>query len=95
MQQLLNFLHQTSLAPTYILSALQAELSNLDNIYTSYKSLILTVTQLLRREPTFDGMPSFNRCTNQSLLSFLGDALNWLTGTATTKDVRSIKNRVN
>ena len=27
--------------------------------------------------------------------TFLGDALSWLMGTATTKDVNSIKNRVN
>ena len=31
----------------------------------------------------------------RSLLSFLGDALRWLTGTATTKDVNSIKKHVN
>ena len=31
----------------------------------------------------------------RSLLPFLGDALSWLTGTATTKHVRSIKNRAN
>ena len=95
MQQLLNTLQQTPLAPTYILSALQAELANLDSISTSYKPLILTATLLLRREPTFDGMSTFNKHTKRSLLPFLGDALRWLTGTATTKDVRNIKNRVN
>ena len=31
----------------------------------------------------------------KSLLPFLGDALSWLMGTATTKDVNSIKKRVN
>ena len=56
MLQLLNSLQQKPLAPTYILSALQVELGNLDSIYTSYKPLILTATQELRREPTFDGM---------------------------------------
>ena len=40
-------------------------------------------------------MSPFNKCTKRSLLPFLEDALSWLTGTATTKDVRSIKNRVN
>ena len=30
-----------------------------------------------------------------SLLPFLGDALYWLTGTATTKDVNAIKLRIN
>ena len=32
---------------------------------------------------------------NRSLLPFLGDALRWLTGTATTKDVNGIKQCVN
>ena len=31
----------------------------------------------------------------RSLLPFLGDALSWLTGTATTKDVNVIKTRIN
>ena len=31
----------------------------------------------------------------RGLLPFLGDALSWLTGTATTKDVDSIKTRIN
>ena len=94
-QQLLNSLQQKSLAPTYILSALQAELANLDSIYISYKHLILTASQLLRREPTFDGLSPFNRCTKRTPLPFLGDALRWLTWTATTKDVISIRISVN
>ena len=53
------------------------------------------MTQLLRREPTFNSMSTFNKCTKRSLLPFLGDALRWLTEIATIKDVRSIKNRVN
>ena len=96
-QQLLYSLQQKPLAQTYILSALQAELARLNSIYTSYKPLILTATQLLRKEPTFDGKSTFtfNKCTKRSLLPFLGDALSWHTGTATTKDVRNIKNRFN
>ena len=78
-----------------MISALQAELTNLDRIYTSYKPLLLTATQLLRIEPTFNGVSPFNGCTRRSLLPFLGDALSWLIGTAKTKDVNSIKNRVN
>ena len=31
----------------------------------------------------------------RSILPFLGDALSWLTGTATTKDVNAIKSRIN
>ena len=53
-QQLLNSIQQKPLAPTYLISALQAELTNLDSIYTSYKPLILTATQLLRSKPSFD-----------------------------------------
>ena len=54
-QQLLNSLQQKPLAPNYLISACQAELENLDSIFTSYKPLILTVTQLLKREPSFNG----------------------------------------
>ena len=77
-QQLLNSLQQKLLAPSYMLSAPQAELAKLDSIYTSCKPLILPTTQLLRREPTFNGMSSFKRHTKRSLLPFLGDALSWL-----------------
>ena len=94
-QQLLHSLQQNPPAPAYLLSALQAELANLDSIYTSYKPLILTATELLRREHTFDGVSTFNKCTKRSLLPFFEDALSWFTGTAITKDVRSIKERVN
>ena len=86
---------ETSGSNLYILSALQVELANVDSIYTSYKPLILTATQLLRRELSFDGVSHLNIHIKRSLLPFLGDALGWLTETATTKDVRSIKNRVN
>ena len=79
-QQLLNFLQQKPLAPTYMISALQVEHTNLDSIYTSYKPLILTATYFLRRETTFDGISPFNGCTRRSLLPFLGDTLSWLTG---------------
>ena len=94
-KQLLNSLQWKPLAPGYLLSALQAEGANLDRIYTSYKSLILTATQLLKREPSFSGMSPFSKCMKRNLLSFLGDALSWLTRTATTRDVRDIKKKVN
>ena len=94
-QQLLNSLHQKPLASSYPLSALQAELTNLDSIYTPYKPLILTATKLLKREPSFNGMSILNKCTKKRLLPFLGDTLNWLTRTAMTKDIRDIKRRVN
>ena len=85
---------KTSSSNLYDLSTTSVT-TNLDSIYTSYKPLILTATQLLRREPTFNGISPFNRHTRRSLLPFLGDALSWLTGTATTKDVSSIKKKFN
>ena len=87
-QQLLNSLQWKPLAPSYLLSALQAESANLDSIYTSYKPLILTGTQLLKRELSFNGMPPLSKCTKRSLLPFLGDTLSWLTRTAITKDAK-------
>ena len=93
--QLLNSLKWKLLAPRYLLSALQVKLANLDSIYTLYKPLILTATQLLKREPLFNGMSPLGKCIKRSLLTFLGDALSWLTRTAITKDVRDIKRRVN
>ena len=45
-QQLLTSLQWKPLAPNYLLSALQAEVVNLDSIYASDKPHILTVTQL-------------------------------------------------
>ena len=94
-QHLLNSLQQKPLAPSYLLSPLQAELTNMDSIYTSYKPLIITATQLLKTEPSFNGMSPLHKQTKRSLLSFLGDAPSWLTRTAMTKDVRDIKRRVN
>ena len=46
-------------------------------------------------DPSFDGTSNYNKHTRRSLLPFLGDALSWLMGTATTKDVTIIKKRVN
>ena len=77
-----------------MISTLQARLTNLNSIYTSYRPLIVAATQLLKKEPSFSGVSASNRHT-RSLLPFLGDALSWLTGTATTKDVSSIKKGVN
>ena len=94
-QQLLNSLQWKSLARSYLLSTLKAELANLVIIYTSYKPLILTATQQLKREPSFNGMSSLSKCTKRSLLPFLGDTLSLFTRTAMTKDIRDIKRRIN
>ena len=71
------------------------EFVSLDSIYTLYKPLSITATQLLNREPSFSGMSALNKCTKRSLLLLIEDALSWLTGTATTKDIRDIEKRVN
>ena len=77
-----------------MISELQVRLTNLDSIFTSYRPLIFAATQLLKREPSFSGVSAFDRCTRRSILPFLGDALSWLMGTTTTKDVSSMKKRV-
>ena len=82
-------------APTQLLSGLEAELSNLNSIYTFYQPLIQAATQLLNKEPSLDGIPVSSKHMKRSLLPFLGDALSWLSGTATTKGVNAIKTRIN
>ena len=94
-QQLLTSIQQKPLAPTHLISTLQAELANLDSIYTSYRPLSLAATQLVKKEPSLDRASASNKHTGRSLLPLLGDTLTWLTGIATTKDVNSIKKRVN
>ena len=94
-QQLLNSLLQKPLAPTHLSSALEAELKSLNSIHTSYNPLILKATQFLKKKPPFDGVLVSNKHIRRSLLPFLGDTLSWLRGTATTKDVGSIKTRIN
>ena len=94
-QQLLDSIQQKPLAPTHLISTLQAELTNLDSIHTSYRPLTLAATQHLKRAPSLDRISTSNRHTRRNILPFLGDALSWLMGTATIKDVSSIKRRVN
>ena len=93
--QLLQFLNQQPSAPTQLISTLQVELSKIDNIYNSCKSTIISAINLINTNPSFDGKSQQNDLHKRSLFPFLGDALRWLKGTATTKDVNSIKTRVN
>ena len=93
--QLLQFLSQQPPTPTHLLATLQVELTNINDIYISYTPVIIPAINLLNMNPSFDGHSSHNNHLKRSLLPFLGDALSWLTGTATTKDVNSIKDRVN
>ena len=90
--QIIQSLGQWPSAPTQ----LQVELTNINDIYTSYKPIIIIpAINLLDTDPSFDGNSNYNKCIRRSLFTFLGDTLSWLTGTATTKDVNSIKKRVN
>ena len=47
-------------------------------------------------DPSFDGHSHHSyQLSTRSLLLFVGNTLGWLMGTATTKDINSIKKRVN
>ena len=80
---------------TQLLSTLQVELSNIEDKYNSGKTTIISAINLLQSNPSFDQQSQPHICHRRSLLPFLGDALSWLTGTATTKDINSIKTRIN
>ena len=94
-QQLLHSLDQQPSAPTQLLSMLQVELTNIEDIYSSCKTTIISAMKLLQINPSFDGQSQPHICHRRSLLPFLGDTLRWLTGTATTKDINSIKTWIN
>ena len=93
--QLLQHLSQQPSTPTQLITTLQSELTNINDIYTSYKSIIIPAINLLDMDPSFDGNSSYNKCVRRSLPPFLGNALSWLTGTTTSKYINSIKKRVN
>ena len=64
-------------------------------MYNSRKTTITSAINLLHTNPSFDRQSQSHICHRRSLLPFLGDALRWLMGTATTKDVNTIKTRIN
>ena len=88
-QQILRSLDQHPSAPIQLLTTLQLELSNIQDIYQSSKTIITSAINLLNSNQL-----QTNTCHKRSLLSFLGTALSWLTGTTTTKDICSIKTRM-
>ena len=89
-QQFLRSLDQHPSTPTQLLATLQLELSNIQDIYKSGESIITSAIQLLNSNQ----LQTCMQC-RRSLLPFLGDALSWLTGTATIKDIHSIKTWIN
>ena len=70
--QLLTSPLQKPSALTQLLPALEAELNNLNSIHTSYQPLIQAATQLLKKKPSFDGVPVSSKCMRQSLLLDVG-----------------------
>ena len=92
-QQLLCSLGQQPSVQTQLLSMLQVKLSNNEDIYNSGKTTIISAIKLLQFNPSFDGQSQTHICCRRSLLPFLGDALSWLTGTATTTDITALKHR--
>ena len=93
--QLLLFLSHQPAAPTHLLSPLQIELTTTNDMYNTCKPTIISAINLLNTDSSFDGHIHSNTHHRRSLLPFLGSALRWLTGTATKKDVGSIKQCVN
>ena len=89
-QQFLRSLEQHPSASTQLLTTLQLELSNIQDIYKSSETTIISAINLLN-----SNQPQTITQCKKSLLPFLGTALSWLTGTATTKNICSIKTRIN
>ena len=77
-------------APTQLLTTLQLELSNIQDMYKSSKTTITSAINLLNANQL-----QTRTQHKWSLLPFLGAAMSWLTGTATTKDIHSIKSKIN
>ena len=77
------------------LQPLQVELDNLHNLFMAYKPVFSSARSILQTQPSFDGKPiPPSGWKKRSLLPFLGSALKWLTGTATTKDIKHIKKQI-
>ena len=89
-QQFLRSLDQNPSAPVQLLATLQLELSNIQDIYKSSETTIASAIQLLNSNQL-----QTQAQHRRSLLAFLGDALSWLTETATTRDIQSIKTHIN
>ena len=94
-QQLLHSLDWQPSAQTQLLSMLQVELTNIEDICNSCKTTIISAIKLLQTNPSFDGQSQPHIHHRRSLLPFLRDALSLLIGTATTKDITSIKTWIN
>ena len=72
-QQFLRSLDQHPSAPTQLLTTLQLELSNIQDMYKSSETTITSAIKLLNS----NCLQTRTQC-RRSLLPFLGDALSWL-----------------
>ena len=66
-QQLLCSLDQQPSAQTQLLSTLQVELSNIEDIYNSGKTTIISAMKLLQTNPSFDGQSQPHICPQKEL----------------------------
>ena len=75
-----------------LLQPLQVELDNLHSLFMACKPVFSSAMSILQTQPSFDRkpIPPLGR-KKWSLLPFLGSALKWLTGTATTKNIKHVK----
>ena len=80
----------TSICPNTAVIHTSTRLSNIQDIHSSGESTITSAIKLLQ-----SNQPQTHIHHKQSLLPFLGDAVSWLTQTATTKDIHSIKTQIN
>ena len=89
-QQLLRSLNQHPSAPTKLLSTLQLKLSNIQYIYNSGETTITSAIKLLQ-----SNQPQTHiHVTEEVYYLFLEMPLFGSTGTATIKDIHSIKTRI-
>ena len=58
--QLLQFLSQQPSATNQLQATLQVELTNINDIYISYKPIIIPAINLLNTDPSFDGHSKHN-----------------------------------
>ena len=82
--------------PNFILNVLLGEFTNIDSIYQLYEPTIWTAIQLLRTDPVLGQLSTVDSpWPKRSLLPFFGDILQWITGTATMKDMTEIEWQIN
>ena len=94
--QLLMKLQHQLLTSNFILNPLLEEFTSIDSIYQLYRPTMQMAIQLFWSEPVLNKLSPANRpWLKRSLLPFMGGVLQWLTVTATTKEIWEIKQWIN